>query len=473
MNILLDAFYDLNFGDDIFIQTITDMFPKCKFYSFLEHYPLAVIEWAKKIKNLYLLPECDVFLQKNMFDAYICVGGDVFPNNGDYSKRKKYVASVKQTDGVVVFWGFSLFHNYNDQTEADIISLMKSADVIAPRDEASADYLRSILPEQEIHVVADLAFLSDWKKRDSVKVNNILGISVRRPNYATDQDMQQYTVKLQEVIDSYLRVHEERQVIIFSLSVGNTSDVSVTNEIISGVADKNRVNHIVYTGNISEIKEEMEKCDLMICTRLHAMISCIAMEIPFIPIIYEVKMEHILDDIDYQKKKIYFNNINNISIQMDDFKDVSSSSSWWDKQKEDKYIAKTIATKELLQKMIQSNNINGIISKKDSTGPECEEKERIVTIYEAALYQRATDVATLEAALNQRATDVTTLEAALNQCATDVATLEAALNQRATDVATLEAALNQRAEEVAALSSRLQAIESTWQYRMAVKLTKK
>lgn len=473
MNILLDAFYDLNYGDDIFIQTITGMFPNCKFYSFLEHYPLAVIEWAKKIRNLYLLPDCDVFLRKNMFDAYICVGGDIFPDKGDYSKRKKYIESVKQIDGVIAFWGFSLFHDYSEQTKMDIISLMKSADVIAPRDEASADYLRRILPGQEIHAVADLAFLSNWKKRGSVRPSNILGISVRRPNYATDQNMQYYTIKLQEVINAYLRENTERQVSFFSLSSGSTADALVANEIIAGVEDKKRVNHIVYSGNTFEVKEEMAKCDLVICTRLHAMISCIAMKIPFIPIIYEVKMEHILTDFDYQKTKIYFDQINNVTIQLDDLGDISDSSPWWDKQKEKMYIARTVAIKELLRKIIREDNSNEIISKIDSTGPRCDGKESIVKTYEAALNQRATDVATLETALNQRAADVTTLEAALSQRAVDVATLEAALNQRAVDVATLETALDQRTEEVFALKSRLQAIESTWLYKATAKITKK
>lgn len=64
MNILLDAFYDLNYGDDLFIETVTGLFPECKFYSFLEYYPSDVIACANRITNLFLLPECDVFLEK-------------------------------------------------------------------------------------------------------------------------------------------------------------------------------------------------------------------------------------------------------------------------------------------------------------------------------------------------------------------------------------------------------------------------
>lgn len=227
MNILLDAFYDLNYGDDLFIETVTGLFPECKFYSFGEYYPSDVIACANRITNLFLLPECDVFLEKNMFDAYLCVGGDVFPDNADYTKRKKYIKSVKQVHGAVVFWGFSLFRDYSLCTKQDIIEMMQDADIIAPRDEMSSELLRHWLPEKSIETIADTAFLSRWLQKDTGSATGILGISVRHPNYATDQDMQRYVEKLQEVINTYLNGNRERRVTLFSLSNGKTCDTDV------------------------------------------------------------------------------------------------------------------------------------------------------------------------------------------------------------------------------------------------------
>ena len=185
MNILLDAYFDLNYGDDIFIETITGMYPAYKFYSFLEYYPQEVCDWAQRIPNLYLLPESNVFLQKNMFDAYICVGGDIFPDQGDYSKRKSYVEAVKQCNGTVAFLGFSLFHEYGENTKKDIGELMAMADIIAPRDEQSADLLRQMLREtahekgtEQVHAMADLAFQSRWLSKETSSQGNLLGISM-------------------------------------------------------------------------------------------------------------------------------------------------------------------------------------------------------------------------------------------------------------------------------------------------------
>lgn len=297
MNILLDAFYDLNYGDDIFIETITSIFPGYKFYSFIEYYPSHVITWASKIPNLYLLPECDVFLEKNMFDAYICIGGNVFWDKLDYTKRKKRVESVKQVHGPIIYWGFNLYNSYSEQTQKDIVDLMKDADIIAPRDNKSADFLNRLLPGKKVNAMADFAFMSDWKKKSTCSFNGTLGISVRRPEYAEDHDMDQYTSKLQEVINVYLEGDNNRSVTLFSLSHGTISDKEVAEEILSGVTERGRVKHVIYTGDTGSIKEKIAGCDLMICTRLHAMISCIAMNVPFIPIIYDVKMENILNEL--------------------------------------------------------------------------------------------------------------------------------------------------------------------------------
>lgn len=399
MNILLDGFYDLNYGDDLFIETITGLFPKCKFYSFLEYYPPRVIEKAGKIANLYLLPECGAFLKKNMFDAYICVGGDVFPDHGDYTKRKAYVNAVKAVGGVVAFWGFNLFHDYCEETRKDLVELMENADIVAPRDEKSAAYLRDLMPGKEISAIADLAFLSQWKQAAAA---DVLGISVRRPNYATEEDMARYSAKLQEVIGSYLAGKDSRRVKIFSLSTGSTSDEAVTQQIIDGVVEKDRVEHVLYTGDTDFIKAEIAKCDVMICTRLHAMISCVAQNVPFIPVVYEVKMDHILEEIGYQGEVVRFLDIGDAKLDLDQAK----ANVLWDKQAEKAYMAHTEAVMAKLRNLLGYDSLRATVAKADLSGPSCEERENLVKIYQGALDQRNIDVATLEKALAEMAAEL-------------------------------------------------------------------
>lgn len=446
MNILLDAFYDRNYGDDIFLETVTGLFPGYKFYSFLEHYPQTVIDWAGKIPNLYLLPECDVFLQKNMFDAYMCIGGDVFPDNGDFTKRKKYVQAVKQVNGTVIFWGFSLFDSYSEQTQKDIGEMMAAADIIAPRDERSAQLLRQLVPEKEISPIADLAFLSGWTVAEKTAR---LGISVRRPNYATDEDMRRYATDLQEAINTYLAGDSTREVVLLSLSDGNTSDTPVVEEILQGVAEQERVKHRVYTGDIAAIKADIASCELVICTRLHAMISCIAMNVPFIPIVYEVKMEHILQDIGYRKNVIHFRDTGALAAQMTQAL-AEKEEPWWTPEGEQEYISRTDAMKDKVLSLLGGDRVS--VVKEDLTGPVCPEKEQVIASLGGALQQRERDVATLENALAQRSTDV--------------ATLEKALGEQNQNIQQLCATIGENNDKIAQMEAKLQAIEATFPYKV-------
>lgn len=374
MNILLDAFYDRNFGDDIFIEYILKLFPNHKFYSYLEFYPQEIRDWAEIHSNLYILPECSVLLKKNMFDAYICIGGDIFPDKGDYAKRKAYIESVRQVGGVIAFIGFSLFHSYSNKTEQDIREMMENADIIAPRDEMSAELLRRILNDEKIKPMADLAFSDQWSGEKEASTCSILGISVRRPGYASDEEMNKYCQYMAEIVKYYLEINSEGSVKIFSLSDGASSDREVAEDIIKRLPDKSRVEHIAYNGDTCAIKKEIYKCNIVLCTRLHAMIACIAMNIAFIPIIYEVKMEHILEEIDYKGPMPEFPDMKGLREQLNRLLNHENEFDLWCEDTKQSYLALSAEVLSRLSDLLYKMN-SLKIDKADRTGSECAEKE--------------------------------------------------------------------------------------------------
>lgn len=380
MNILLDAYYDNNFGDDIFVDVITGMFPNYKFYSFLEFYPSEICSRAGKIPNLYLLPECNVLLTKNMFDGYICIGGDIFPDYGNFSKRKEYVKSVEQINGFVAFLGFSLFHKYSEETISDIREMMANADIIAPRDSFSAKVLQQIMPEKEIQVMSDLAFEVIWEKHRERK-RKCIGLSVRRPNYVIESDYNKYCKEMANIIEKYLCKDTEHKVKLFGLSDGSIKDIDVLDDIKNILINNNRVETFIYQGNRNDIAEQMDACDVIICTRLHAMIACICMEIPFIPVIYEVKMDHILDEIGYKGQIFRFNQTGGLLewLNMLLFEDPAVINVLWDEQGKKEYINKGRHVIQKLNQLMKAScmylNKGSIIVKSDFSGALCFEKE--------------------------------------------------------------------------------------------------
>lgn len=372
MNILLDAYLDRNFGDDLFVDTITKMYPADKFYAFMEYYPAEIQEWAAKIPNLYLLPECCVILQKGFFDAYICVGGDIFPDEGDFSTRKEWVESVKAADGKIVFLGFSLFHEYGEKTKEALRQLMANADLVAPRDEKSAEILKEILPEKEISVMADLAFMAKWRAEGERKSrqNNTLGIAVRRPINAEETAFREYCDSLAETADHYLQGDRERRVILLALSDGIVKDSMVAEIVRNSMTEAGRASIIGYQGNLADMQRAIASCDRVICTRFHAMVACVMLHIPFIPINYEVKMEHFLQEIGYVGEKSTFENTEFLkNINWNESKD--SRTLLWDEEKLKVYTEKGKTVVEKLTYILRYTASESRYIKQDKTGSDC------------------------------------------------------------------------------------------------------
>lgn len=373
MNILLDAYFDGNFGDDVFVQCITSRFSNYKFYTFLEYYPEEVCDWAESIPNLFLLPECNVFLRKNMFDAYVCVGGDIFPDKGNYDKRKGYVKSVKECGGVVAYIGFSLFHTYSEETKQDICELMEQADLVAPRDRVSTELLKNWLPHKEIFTMADLAFSYFERGKNGSENKEILGISVRKPGNVSEEVLERYCVEMAGVINAFLDKDNNRQVRIFSLSKGVWNDTEITGRILNMVQSPDRVEHYVYEGETQSCYQAIAECKVMISTRLHAMVAAIALGIKCIPVIYEVKQEHILKEIVYKGVSFAFHNLQGISDYVEDL--WIEQNKQWQTVDLEKYLEKSKEVLNRLNNLLESGIERSAIYKFDSSGAQCEEKQ--------------------------------------------------------------------------------------------------
>lgn len=379
MNILLDAYLDKNFGDDLFVETITKLYPTYKFYAFMEYYPTEIQRWVAEIPNLYILPVCSVILQKGFFDAYICVGGDIFPDDGDFTDRRKWVDAVHTAGGKIIFLGFSLFHRYGEKTKNILMQLMGNADLIAPRDQRSADILREMLPEKEITVMADLAFAAEWPIRENSMSSGgkTLGIAVRRPEKKDEAAMKNYCESLNRTIEEFLKEDMRYKVLLLALSDGKIRDSEVAEAIRHRTLDPSRVDIAVYQGNLQDMKRTISMCDMVICTRFHAMVASIMMHIPFIPINYEVKMEHLLEEIGYTGIKVGFEDVSSIESFMRE--NVGNTNiSCWNEGKCREYAERGRQVIKRLTQLLEYNGSGGIYVKRDTTGTVCQEKSAVV-----------------------------------------------------------------------------------------------
>lgn len=311
MRVFLDAYFDNNFGDDLFIDVLLKRYPKALFYTFWDDAPADVIARATRFANLVILPGSSLMKECWQFDAYVMVGGDVLPNGVDYSARIAHMKRVKESGGLVALLGFSLYVEYGEQTREDIQTMAALADIIVIRDKISAKRFESLVSQAKITESTDMAFTADYSHISSDK-GNILGIVPRRKLYSTDDEYWSYCKRMANIADCYLDKNEEAKVHFFAFSTGVYDDRVVAKDIMDLMSKGACTNIIAYEGNIDLFLQEINKCNALIPTRFHGLVIALLLRIPFVPVPYEVKVTQLLDELGYDGRRIPYG-INEVS----------------------------------------------------------------------------------------------------------------------------------------------------------------
>ncbi|MBR4078069.1 MAG: polysaccharide pyruvyl transferase family protein [Oscillospiraceae bacterium] len=299
MKIILEAFFDNNFGDDLFIDTVFNRYPNAEFYAFWDTLHPAVLKKAQVMNRLHIRPGNCRIMEEEHFDGYIMVGGDVFMNYGNYRERIIRMEAVKKQGGFVALLGFNLYEEYCDETLESLRTIMSLADVILPRDKATVERLRKIAPEAEVQCTADMAFTATY---DTAKTDDreILGIAPRRKYQATDDDHAAYCEAVAAIVDGWLEAHPDGIARFLAFSAGSFDDAAVSREIIALMKHGTKTEIITHNGDISVFLEQLKNCTAMLPTRFHGLVFALIFNIPFVAIAYEVKLNQLLDELNYK-----------------------------------------------------------------------------------------------------------------------------------------------------------------------------
>lgn len=297
MKILLDAYFDNNFGDDLFIDTLLGRYPQARFYVFWKKAHPQVLERARQFQNLIIMPgNCE--LQWTLrFDGYIMIGGDVLPDGIDYSERVAWMSHVKGNGGFVAMLGFSLYKTYGEKTRTDLHTMAMLADAIVIRDHYSAKRFQGLVPDVAVVESTDMAFAREYGNLGEKKI--ILGIAPRRKLYSMDEEHTAYCKGIASVANKWLKIHRTGKVRFLAFSTGEYDDNVTVNDIRSYMDEKNRTELFTYADNISEFLKNIQECSALLPTRFHALVLALIYDISFVPIPYEVKMTQLLDEVSY------------------------------------------------------------------------------------------------------------------------------------------------------------------------------
>ena len=301
MNIILEAYIDRNFGDDLFVTILTQHYSEHHFFLICENDKgNSLLNAAKNIS--VISPEM-VWNPYFKFDAYAIVGGDFFPEQYDYSQRLKRATAVKQSGGRFLIFGCSLYREYSNFDE--IRNLFQLADYVSVRDGKSYSQVLAMAPKTNVYLSTDMIFsLKDrycFATKTSQKASN-LGICVREKIGAVESGIyEDYCHTIKRIVCTHLENDSKNIVSFLSLSTGEWDDRCVVEKIKSMLPNDylSRIESIDYESDVFDYIQKVDNCDAVISTRYHALAIAILLGKPFIPINYEAKVENLLNDLGY------------------------------------------------------------------------------------------------------------------------------------------------------------------------------
>lgn len=324
-DILFTGYYgQLNTGDDAFIEVASwgasKYWDKNKniFLARQERLPITI----KETKGYPLTIPKTYGLQNSLLlsatDCLISAGGSTIHSELPIDSIKRLAVERRKRGKHLKIGGIGVsigpFKSTSD--EKSTVEYLKSIDFLAVRDQASFDFTSSIeLPYQTINafdLAALLPYIYGSSKDKPLMINRkIVGVSVcpyesiiSQSNIKNEYSRNTNIVKLLKQLDVENNIHMKFFVINGNPRVG---DLKLTLDTIKRVSPKS-FEIIHYTKKIRTIWNEIESCDFVISTRLHAAIFACFANTPFMLNEYHRKCGDFLDNVGYEENFRLFNN---------------------------------------------------------------------------------------------------------------------------------------------------------------------
>ena len=312
MNILLEAYLDRNFGDDLFVTLLINHYKEHQFYLMDNDRRGFSLVNCSKYGNLHTLTEEDALAQIEKYRVYILVGGDFYPPYySRYGGRVERTAGIHKNGGNVLVLGASLYKDYPEDSLTAVRDFFRQVDVVTFRDSLSYAKYKKILPVSCAFLSSDMMFtLAETLPISEKKISglSVLGISIRNVLNASYGEYETYCKFIAQLVVAHLNKSTENQVRFLAFSTGNFDDRDTAERIIEMVPRnlKERMKIEAYSCDVFAFIDRVNLCDAMVCTRFHSLCTALLLKKPFFPINYEAKVENLLEEVGYTGTSIVY-----------------------------------------------------------------------------------------------------------------------------------------------------------------------
>lgn len=332
--ILVTAYTAFNLGDDLFLKILFERYPNVQFVLFtpnhnyikhLEKYNNVQVDYfsvygniiLKIVKKLaYSRPRVLAFtyilllrlMYKKSLDAYLEIGGSIFIQRIKKLSFKEYKNTYlsswfknKRAFIVGANWGpcitkefktfyANLFRSFTDICFRDIWSYTCFSDLTNVR------YERDIAFQLHIPKVT--------KEANSVGIS-VIDLTNRE---ALSQYEDVYMNRLSKLVHIYLSKKKKLYLISFCASEGDESAIYKVKSSLSD-KDKEKVNLLLYKGDLDLFLDTYSRIELIFATRLHSMILGFICEQKVFPLIYSEKMRNVIEDVKFNGNYCYIEDL--------------------------------------------------------------------------------------------------------------------------------------------------------------------
>ncbi|MCM3574707.1 polysaccharide pyruvyl transferase family protein [Mesobacillus subterraneus] len=312
LNILVNAYFAHNLGDDLFLKVLFDRYQNVEWYLMTSD-----INYKKNFKNyknvkiirsmnfkvgsrsINLFNKINAsFLKYKKYDALVIIGGSIFMETSNWQvklENRSNLPAQFERNGKKVFIVGANFGPFTDELFIKKHKeFFKGIDDICFRDTYSYSLFNDL---PNIRYAPDVVFnlkMKEGGKPSKKRVGFSLINLKKRKNLSNYYDV--YNEKIKLLIEKYIDQGYEVNCFSFCEKEG---DLEVINQIKQSISPGKKDEIIIhnYEGNIDDFLSKFNECQVIIGTRFHSIILALMNKQELFPIIYNEKTANVLSDI--------------------------------------------------------------------------------------------------------------------------------------------------------------------------------
>ena len=305
----------MNLGDDLFIIHLCTHFHDKKFIMYC---PCDLSYAFKSISNLKLVyNKKEIKGYHSLIKLQVLIGGSLFmqpKNESDIYTKFLFNKCYRYFDDIpFVIIGANFGPYENNEHYILHKEWFSSLDHISFRDKYSFQLFDNLI---NVSYAPDMIFSYSLPK---VRCKKTIGISCIYNNNRiglSEYNEHNYVDFLVQLCDKYIA--NGYTIILYSFCNMQKDNLTMKN-IYNKIKNNSKVNMIEYKGNINYFLESLLSCEFIIGTRFHSIVLALHAGIPVFPIIYNVKTQNLLTDLNFSGHTISIENCNNVDFDYVDY----------------------------------------------------------------------------------------------------------------------------------------------------------